>query len=188
MIDLRESFNHKIVYNPKQPSDIMGFGGDAISEIGFFEFDKPHYFKNDLPFCFSRNHDLDNVMGDGQILNIPKSKYKEIYFAGFMYWGAKYDFVQCNYADGSQEEVKLCFYDWSHSGSEVISDTKLHKNFDDIMILKRCVSCCATNKGHKGPTFVYSYACTLNESKELVAIELPDNMFLHIFAVTLEAV
>lgn len=185
IIDLKKYFNHKVVYNPKKEI-IKGLGGDAYNKIGFFEFDKISLSETKIPFMFSKADNADNITCESQEILMPKKKFVTIHIAGFMHWGEKFDYIKCKYADDTVESLKFCFFDWTNNIIENGHLDRLLKCYDYVKILRRCASCCSTQHGYKGPLFVYNLACSLNSEKELTSIVLPDNMFAHIFAITLE--
>lgn len=185
-LDLTGYMNGKIVHDAKSGLPFAGLGGNAFNESGFFPFGVPFTDESGVPFVFARKDGLDNLTAKGQTLTV-RGMYRTAYFAGFMYWGAEFDYITLVYEDGTADERKLCFDDWSHRRDVGVNMMRMLDVFDSVRVLKQCISYGAQGAGYKGPLFVYSYPVALRADRSLNAIVLPDNDFLHLFAVTLEA-
>lgn len=186
-IDLKPYMNRRLVYDPKKKEKVVGLCGDGFSELDFFRFGETFGSKAGIPFLFERTDERNDVVEcGGQSVPVREGVYAKIYLAGFMYWGPKYDYLRLTYADGTAEKVKFCFSDWSHEIDEGVNDMRLHAEFGQVSTLRRLVACCDDYKGYKGTLHVSTYPCDIKQPKPLVRIDLPDNQFAHVFAMTLE--
>lgn len=185
-LDITAHCNHQIVYDYKNGEKVVGLNGDAFNEKGFLPFGTPYVSKEGVPFVCARRERLDNVMAAGQLLSVPDVRCRAVWFAGFMHWGAKFTYLHFIYDDGTADEKKLYLFDWAHDNTINMGVGQILDGFLDVRIMKRCISCCATGYGYKGPLFVSCCPVTLDGTKRLCGIRLPENECLHLFAVTLE--
>ena len=130
----------------------------------------------DFTFHFGK---YDNVICESQSLKVD-FKADKIHVIGFAYWGNVNEAFVIVYEDMSTETIRIPFVDWSR---------KINNSYQERTWAAYGVT---TPK-----TFITSGALThlayfhhntyeLKNNKVIKEIRLPDNMFVHIFAITLE--
>lgn len=177
-VNLKPYLNHKFIYG-KSP-DLK----HIKTEIGL---DNTYVVKRDLniknscvfngiefEFSFGKN---DNVVCERQCIEI-NSEAIALHFIAFAYWGDTNEYVKVLY-ENSEEDFKVPFIDLSH---------KIDNSFFNSTWYGTSVSEAlqAVSSGElKQPVFFHHSKIATNR-KKIKAIVLPDNMFVHIFAITLE--
>ena len=179
MIDLTLHNNHKLVYT-KVPEETgkEEFGMDNICILkSDLKMNKEEMFSNvNFKFNFGK---YDNVVCNRQSILIGEFATK-VHIIGFAYWGDTNEYIKIVYEDGSEEFQKLTFVDWSHEATNNFSGRYWHGN--NVNTVKIVISSGAM--AHLIHFHHITCKCTKNQAiKEVV---LPDNMFIHIFAMTLE--
>ena len=171
--------NHKLVY------DLMP---DTQTEIGL---DNIYIQRQDLRWntleqidgtCFRFNFgSFDNVVCDSQIIPIGE-KIKKLHVIGFAYWGDTNEMFQIKYFDGSVERYNIPFIDWSHRAVDNVNNAYIFQG-KQIYTPKIVISSGALVH----TIHIHHCICNLEVDKVIKEIVFPDNMFIHIFAVTIES-
>ena len=100
---------------------------------------------------------------------------------GFGYWGDIFEDFQLVYDDDSAAYLRVALPDWSHAGKgDVVSQFYLR----DVDVRPARVVLSSGSQRH----LIYFHYCTceVDSQKPIREIVLPDNMFMHVFAISLE--
>lgn len=179
-INLIPYLNKKIVFSHSKITDDAGLDGMGVYKGTFFDFNKTIELDN-IPYIFRNKRSLDCIMCDNQNINLKPLIFKKLHFLGFMYWGANCDYLKLNYVDGRYDYIKIFFSDWS-------KETKpIENSFLDLFDLKPKTIGTFFSCG-KAVLPIYLHHCEYENTldKEIESITLPDNMLMHIFAITAE--
>lgn len=178
-INLDKYFNHKIIYR-QEPKEKVGkeIGLDNIfilrSDIKLNE----HQVLDDVDFdfCFKK---FDNVVFDRQKIPI-NALASKIHLIAFSYWGDTNEYFKLIYDDLSEDDIRVPFTDWSHVayGCEDASF-----DYDGKTTTVRKFK---TTGALEHMAYLHHIACEIVQKKTIKEIVLPDNMFIHLFAMTLE--
>ena len=174
-LNLNGYYNCKLVYDDLPKSGEFGFDNICILKSDF-KFNENEIIDG-VEFRFY-NGSFDNVVCNGQEISINKSAAK-LHFINFAYWGDTNEFIKVVYADGDEETVKIPFIDWSY---EYKHDRQLENFYGGVNTVKIMLSSGALIH----PVYFYHTACNLNKNAVVEKIILPDNMFTHIFALSIE--
>ena len=177
-IDLKPFMNHKVIYE-KLPEGGAEFGLDNIcilkEDVKFRREERI----NGIDFRFETG-ETDNIMCEKQSLKVGKT-IKKLHLVGFAYWGNIHDFFRIIYADGEEEMLRVGMADWSHSADAEIYTRAFFKE-DEISTAKIVLS--SGQISHL--VYFHLFSGEVKSDKLIREIIFPDNMFLHIFAITLE--
>lgn len=177
-IDLKPFMNHKVIYE-KLPEEGTEFGLDNICILKEdFKFRREERI-NGIEFRFETG-ETDNIMCEKQSLKVGET-IKKLHLVGFAYWGNIHDFLRIIYADGEEAMLKVGLADWSHSADAEIYIREFFKE-DDISTAKIVLS--SGRFSHL--VYFHLFSGEVKADKPIREIILPDNMFMHIFAITLE--
>ena len=177
-IDLSQYCNHKLVYSGVQEGDddSVGLDGEYIDEKDLKI--KPNDEIGGVPFRFVFG-DFDNVQCDGQTIKVDQFANR-LHVLGFAYWGDTFDIVRIRYCDGAEEPLKIPFIDWAHKASEDYRDRAFFGK--NIFSARYMIT------SGKGDHLACLHHCILDlaGNSAIEEIILPDNLFLHVTAITLE--
>lgn len=176
-IDLSPVCNHKLFYDAEPaPSRENGLDGIYILRKDLRWGEEENLGGVDFKFSFG---EYDNVICNSQKLPIGFAAQR-IHLISFAYWGPTQEKITVYNKDGSQTTARASFLEWSHPfddpRQQIIYGGEFAKTIKEV-----------TTSGvriHKA--CFHHVACDLNSEKEIAAIELPDNLLLHIFAITFE--
>jgi hypothetical protein len=178
-IDLTEYCNHRLIYNrlPEENAE-KEFGLDNICILkSDAKLKKEDVYEGvNFEFCFGRS---DNIVCDRQRITV-NEKASKLHIICFGYWGDTNEYFKVIYDDLSEENVKVPFIDWSRSmtGDFMIDDWY----GSNVATVKTVITSGALiHLAH-----FHHAVCELTKQKRIKEIVLPDNMFAHIFAITLE--
>lgn len=178
-IDIRKYLNHKLIYS-KLPQ------GEFGEEIGLdntyilssnIKFSSKEILDN-VCFCFSFGR-FDNIVCNGQTITLNEIATK-IHFIGFAYWGDTNEFFKVVYEDLSVEMIKVPFIDWSHLPNN--DKESINWYGENISRVKSVI----TSGEDVTLINIHHMYCEINKNKKIKEIIFPENMFTHIFAMTLE--
>ncbi len=175
-IDLTPLSNHKLIYhNVKEAEEEIGLDGEYIEEKDLKI--KPNDEIDGVPFRFTFGK-FDNVQCEGQKIEINQSANK-LHVLGFAYWGDTFDVLRVRYCDGTEEPLKIPFIDWAHKASEDYRDRAFFGK--NIFSARYMIT------SGKGDHLACLHHCILDLSggADVKEIILPDNLFLHVMAITL---
>ncbi len=178
-IDLKPYCNHKLIYT-QQPK---GNEGDADEGIdGTYILEKDLKFKgedciDEIDFRFSWGR-YDNVVCERQSIAIDAEATK-LHVVGFAYWGDTNEYLKIIFDDLSEELVKVPFIDWSH---------KVYRSFQSATWFGKNITTpkIVISSGKSIHLIHFHHTVSELAGKKIKEIILPDNMFIHIFAITLE--
>ncbi|MFR2461987.1 MAG: hypothetical protein ACLTAN_09065 [Christensenellaceae bacterium] len=180
-VNLDKYYNHKIIYR-QEPKEKIGkeIGLDNVfilrSDIKLNE----HQVLDevDFDFCFKK---FDNVVCDRQRIQInAQAQVSKIHFVAFSYWGDTNEYFKLIYDDLSEENIRVPFTDWSHMAYGCID---VSFNYDGkTTTIRKFI----TTGAWKHLAYLHHITCETAQRKTVKEIVLPDNMFIHIFAITLE--
>ena len=177
-IDLSPFCNHKLVYE-RLPDEGGEYGRDNICVLKEdFKF-KERETIDGAEFAFSLS-DFDNVVCDRQRIRIGE-RAERLHVIGFGYWGDIFEDFQLVYDDDSAAYLRVALPDWSHAGKgDVVSQFYLR----DVDVRPARVVLSSGSQRH----LIYFHYCTceVDSQKPIREIVLPDNMFMHVFAISLE--
>lgn len=176
-VDLSSVVNRKMSYCANDVIDeFSGLDGNYIdrdiltriwnSTIGnFFIFNDGFY---------------DNIECDGQTLSID-GYAKKIYFLGFFAWGKNTERIMVEFEDGVREIISVTFEDCTITSND---NESLFNEYSD----REYKTLFATiTKGNIIHMVNFHYVrCDLKHTAKVKNIVLPQNMFMHIFAITIE--
>ena len=178
-LNLEEYFNHKIVYS-KLPNGDIGeeFGLDNIcileSDIKLNEKD----ILDGVEFNFVFNQ-FDNIVCNRQKILID-SEATKIHIVGFAYRGDVNEYFKIVYSDMSEELMSVPFIDWAHKPNKAVMNSE--ELYRQISTTRAVIS--SGEQIHL--IYFHHITCDVKEKKKIKEIVMPDNMFTHIFAITLE--
>ena len=178
-INLKPFCNHKMVYT-KLPKEKAGqeFGLDNICILRSDVKLKEHDILDGVEFCFDFGK-LDNVICTSQKITV-NALATTIHFIGFAYWGDVNEYIKITYDDLSEEIVRVPFIDWAHMAhSEPWSTEWYGENISTVRTV-------ITSGALTHLAYFHHITCEIGQQKNIKEILLPDNMFTHIFAITLE--
>lgn len=179
LINLREHYNHRMVYRqlPKENAK-KEFGLDNICILKSDVKLKEQDVLEGVEFCFNFGQ-FDNVVCDRQKIAINTIASK-MHLIGFAYWGDTNEYFKVIYDDLSEEIIRVPFIDWSHKPYSDQKNTDWYgKNTSTVRTV--ITSGASTHLAH-----FHHVTCEIKQRKIIKEIVLPDNMFTHIFAMTLE--
>ncbi|MDF2987307.1 MAG: hypothetical protein K0R50_2817 [Eubacterium sp.] len=176
-VDLRKHFNniafHSIISNDCA-ADITGTGHYFLSQnapagqvikVNNMSFAFPE-IKDDIP---------DNVMCQGQVIELPGTSCKGIMFLGCCEWGSCFDFGKLNFNDNESRDIQINFSDWAIATPV----------FDEYVawrgpVYDKTVSNILHEKNN-----LFALFRPIHKNDQLQSITLPQCPNMHIFAVTL---
>lgn len=176
-VDLKPVCNHKFIY-AMPPADISQAG---LEGVYLAERDK-HFNDSTIAdgVCFTFcSGTYDNVVCEGQRIET-SAEADTLHMLAFASWGDTYDQIKVEYDDGSAEWIKVPFLDNSHkAGSDWQDLFRVQGNITAPFV--------AVSSGLDSRLIcIHHSTSALNGKHRVCAITLPDNMFLHVFAITLE--
>lgn len=177
-LDISKLCNHKLIYEELPEKGEYGLDGICILKEDFKLKDKT--LLDGVKFDFYLGETADNVISEGQEIEI-NEKAEKLHFLGFAYWGDASEGMKIEYGDGEEETKEIAFVDWSWKAEDSI-ETQILKKEGEIRTAEICLS--SGQLVH--PVYIHHYECKINGDKRIRKIVLPDNMFMHIFAMTLE--
>lgn len=179
-LDVKPYCNHKFIY-ARAPKIKEG-----ETDVGL---DNEYVLKSDLriqpvdefdgivfKFSFGR---YDNITCERQHIPVGQ-RINKVHFLAFAYWGNTNEYFKIIYQDGTEEFVRIPFIDWSHTASKKTQDIAVFG--DNTTTVK--VAMCQGEDPHL--VYFHHISCELKQGKTIKEIVFPDNMFIHIFAITLE--
>lgn len=176
-IDISKLCNHRLFYE-SVPEINTEFGLDNICGLyGNLRWKKDEEIDGtDFSFCFGN---VDNIQCDGQ--KVPISDQVDVlHILGFAYWGDTREVFVAKYMDGSEELLYVPFIDWSHPFGGIVNEIQ----FADAHVntAKRTWAFGALEH----PFYIHHIRIELKGTCNIEKLVLPRNMFIHIFAITLE--
>ena len=177
-INLVSLVNHKLVYD-LLPTEEKEFGLDKNCILKEdFKF-KGEETINGAEFRFITGN-YDNMSCEGQRLEVGMAAEK-LHVIGFGYWGDICENLKVVYDDGSSEIIQIVLPDWSHSEKDDAMTQFLCRE-KEIRNAKIVLS----SGRLKHLIYFHHFACGLDKNKIIKELIFPDNMFMHIFALSLE--
>ena len=178
-IDLKPYCNHRLIY----AQQLKASGCDADEGIdGTYVLKKDLKFNKEdcmdgVDFLFSEG-EYDNVVCERQRIEINAGGTK-LHVVAFAYWGDTNEYFKIVFDDLSEELVKVPFVDWSH---------KFYRSFQNTIWAGENVTTpsIVISSGKLIHLIHFHHTVTELSGKKIKEIILPDNMFIHIFAITLE--
>lgn len=177
-INLSKFYNHKLFYD-SIPNGEKTFGLDNICILkqNYIENKKILTQKVNIDFC---SNDYDNVICNKQKVLI-ESKVHRWHFIGFAYWGNVSELFRVIYIDETEEIIEVTFADWSRPyAQDLLENTEGSFNIvEDVLNVE--------SSGEK--THLVHFHDSIFEShneKIVKEIVLPNNLLVHIFALTIE--
>ena len=176
-LDLKKYLNHRLIYGVT-PKNKKEFGLDNSylrkEKININNVSKIENIPIKINFG-----KYDNVVCEGQVVEINK-RIKKIHIVGFAYCGDTNEYVSVVYKDGKEEKVKVPFIDWSRKPRDEFYFVSMYGN----KIKSKRLAYCEGEEKHA--VYLHCFSTTLDDTKFVDEIKLPDNLFTHIFAITLE--
>lgn len=177
-LDISELCNHKLIYGKLLETEDYGLDNICILKEDFKFKDRETL--DGIDFQFYVGEQADNIACEAQQLEI-NERVKALHFIGFTYWGDTCEYFRLVYEDGTVEYMNIAFVDWSHDIQNDVETSFLMKA-GSVAKVGICIS--SGKMIHLIYFHHYTYrACS---HKKLRKIIFPDNMFIHIFAVTIE--
>lgn len=177
-LDISKRCNHKLIYDKLPESGDYGLDNICILKENFSWNGEDKTDGTKFELCMKDW--FDNMVCEGQELEIDEYAEK-LHFAGFAYWGDAYETLKVVYEDGETEFARIAFSDWSHSPEEDIQ-TLFFMRDNPITQTGVCIS----SGRFVHLIYFHHCRCFVKRDKKIRKIVFPDNMFMHVFAVTLE--
>ncbi len=180
LLDLHEYCNHKLIYGrePKSIKDKADVGLDNIYILkSLLKINEKEAF-NGIEFNFTLGQ-YDNIVCEGQSIPV-ETRGEKLHIIGFAYWGDINEYFRVVYEDGEADFLKIPFIDWSHP---------VRKNFYDVALYGKNIETVkkVPSSGAEMHFIHFHHSVSkLQGNKKIKEIILPDNMFIHIFAMTIE--
>jgi hypothetical protein len=194
-IDLKSYFNHKAIEGGnnslyhKNPEH-FGLGPQHLyfKEIPYSDSENELQIES-IPFQFSdQSTDMgfDNIRCEEQniYIQIKESNIKKVHILGCSVFDHFKDEMIVTFSNGQSEQAGISFFGWSRVSS---IESKHQFIFDREFLSDNRVAvldCLNTNEQKVG--YTYCYSTLKNMCSKPNSIKLPDNNFMHIFAMTLE--
>ncbi len=186
MIDLSKFFNNSGVVSIRSnvPANFDNPSGSAGAAYPLEFFKKqikkglfmPKVDKMRIPFYIGKllSNAKDNMTLQGQKIGMESANYKELFLLGSADHGNYIKTVKLYYSDGSSEEVAIGFADWflkplAGEWTAFTAPYGLNSQMQRI----------------NGNPKIYVQRIELDDSKKLIGIEFPEQITMHIFAITL---
>ena len=186
MIDLTQFFNNQGVVSihsniPANFDNPSGSVGTAYPLESLKKQIKNDLFvakvgKMQIPFYMGKllSNAKDNMTLQGQRIGIEKANYKELFLLGSSDHGSYVKMAKLYYSDGSYEEIAIGFADWfleplPNEWTAFTAPYGLNSQMQRI----------------NGNPKLYVQQIKLDNSKKLIGIEFPDQITMHIFAISL---
>ena len=176
-LDLSAHYNYRLIYPDDDIKPDSGLDGAGISEASYFTLSKPVLLDN-IPYIFKSKAGLDTVNCNAQEVTLPDAPFTKIHLLGFMFWGANHDFMQIKYRNGQTISAEIYFKDWAND--YVFRDAKADKL--KVKAVKRLHSCGNIDV----PLYLYHCEYENQTGGKPNSLILPDNMYMYIFAATVE--
>jgi hypothetical protein len=187
-VDLKHYFNYRLVYPQNtevQETDTDNYKG--ITNNFFFEEDfdfKKLITTGNEEFIFERNKDLNDCIECRQtVVEVPDIDCKRISLAGISTWGMYKEKFKLIFDDGSSDNAIGYFADvaWPvHKYQQWFLGIEKEAMLDGSKIL------CGPKKAREHEFYIYHYSTEFEKTRKLKKIIFPDNIFMYIFAITLE--
>lgn len=178
-INIEKFCNHKLIFE-NLPVQEERFGIDNICVLKEnFEISKK-LKKGDLEIDYSLGRN-DNIICNSQRIKI-NQRVKRLHMVGFAYWGDACENLKIIYEDNTECWIELTFIDWSCSYKSRLTeghDPENQKMIEDIQVM-------ISSGEWIHLIYFHDFICELNEQKAVKEIILPDNILIHIFAITAE--
>lgn len=173
---LKDFFNHKLIYDKSIPAEKReGLDGIYIASENISI--APTAVSGGVEFDFDFGP-YDNIMCESQRIPV-RAEVGKLHIIGFSYWGNTDEYFQAEYDDGCCEWLKVHFADWAHKNT-IGWDSDSGPDNEKIAYS-------AISSGEM-LHFIYFRHITveLNGNKTLKELVLPNNFWIHIFAMTFE--
>ncbi len=179
-IDLAEYCNHKLIYyglpNPKKEAGLDNIY--IVKDIFLSAQRAPGKSPVNVTFDYQFGMN-DNIQCEGQHIRLDLCA-KRIHLVGFAYWGEACENIEIVYEDGTRGWCEALFVDWSRPFNRYMElGQKRENRVEDLFTL--------TSSGAQTHLVcMHDCICELDGRKPVKEIGLPDNMLIHIFALTVE--
>ena len=175
-IDLSDIANNKLIYGQDEIiNETSGLDGSYFEkEIFTYEWNRcaKNLFKISDGF-------YDNVECNKQSIYVNEN-VKAFHFLGFFFWGNNMEHIIVEFDNGDTEVLKVMFGDWTC----VINDN--NNLIDKIPFYGSKTLFAITTRGDIHIAYFHHSRCELKHKGKVKRLILPENMFMHIFAITAE--
>ncbi len=176
-LDLTGVMNHKMAYGKNDVvDDASGVDGDYLDKDVL-----THLWERSAGNLFRLSNEFyDNIECDGQTVSV-NAFVTKLHFLGFFFWGNNTERVTVEYADGYTETVSVTLEDCIYS----LNNTKsLFAEYSG----EGCETLFATTiQGNNVRIAYFHHAeCELRHKGKVSKLVLPQNLFMHVFAITIE--
>lgn len=169
-VDLQEIMNNRAISYTEDNSE----GADLTGRNESFYFtEEPALIQNKyMQFQLSpKTSEWDNIVCDGQTIEVPKQKFKRVMFLGCTEWGEGGGWLKVIYKNGEEEIAYLVISDWY--ADSVTNGTKMFT----AKIHSQIVG--------KRERSAYGFSFKLKDDVEIEKIQLPRCKNMHIMAISL---
>ena len=182
--DLKPVFNRRYVFPAGTETDKMRpYFVEENFRFGVIE-------KDGAAVLIERNEaKMDNAVCDGQTVGTPDVPCGRAVIAGISSWGFYKENFTLKFSDGSVDYARAKFYDWCWPAKFII-ESSLGLETEECTDYNHILASYPKPYDEKsGPDYyIYYYVTELGiKGRKLRQIIFPDNMFMNIFAITLEA-
>ena len=177
-IDIAKHYNHKLIYDfkPKEGAS-CGLDNIYVSKYDFLSEGKA--LGKGIEYTYNLG-EHDNVICNGQRIFIG-SKVKRWHFVGFAYWGNVNEIVKIIYDDNTEDWIKITFIDWFYLFDHNIWNENVTQG-NKIENIRTVV----TSGDIIHLIYFHDCICEFHGEKNVKEIILPNNILVHIFAITIE--
>ena len=185
-LNISDAFDTRVVYDKASAHEAelkheLGINNLYIDEKDFKFFQVVR--KSNLSFVFRRNENLmDNASCRNQIVECPSVPCRKISILGTCNWGYFSEDFVLKFDDGSESKLYATFADWIFPFDKM-ADCYSEKGAEFYLEKHRVFDKYQSN----GPEVILSYTTAdFGKTRLLDKLVFPDNMFMNVFAVTLE--
>ncbi len=185
-LNIADTFDTRIVYDSEAAQEAaqrnaLGVNNLYIDEKDFKFFQVVR--KDNMAFVFRRNELLmDNAVCRNQTVDCCSIPCRKISIAGICNWGYYSEDFILKFTDGSESKLYATFADWIFpfdKQAEYESERGREFNLEKHRVL--------ASFNTNGPEVVLSYSTAdFGKTRLLDKLMFPDNIFMNVFAVTLE--
>ena len=183
-LDLSPYYNKKLVFSRGKITDDLGNDGVGINKRTFFDLNKTVELSG-VDYIFKQKNSMDCIVCDNQNVVFRPTFSNKLHILGFMYWGANHDFFKLKYENGETRNAKVLLNDWSAAHNDLEDPHYIGYTQEKGYITVKTFYSCGKLKL---PLYLHHCECESPINKKLKAITFPDNMYMHIMAITLECV
>ena len=194
-INLVKIFNHKAILKYKEEMNLISLENRGLGPTAeFYLYQEKDNIKSDgiilienIPFAFPdiSINSYDNIECNEQIIPVRKQIYNKVHFLGLSIYGNHMGKAMLKYDNGNCEEIDVSLYGWGFAAFNK-KESSGFKFIDEIFENREKAVLFGRNTNDYNVSFTY-WAESIEKNNILSEIQLPDNSFMHILAITLQS-